>query len=49
MKLIQRHRNATRNKVPRIEISQAEITADLIYPARRQADAAAPRLRGSRR
>ncbi len=32
MRLIPRHRNAGR-KAPRIAISQAEITADLHYPA----------------
>jgi hypothetical protein len=34
MKLIHRNRSH-RAKAPRIEISEAEITADLIYPARR--------------
>jgi hypothetical protein len=33
MRLIARHRHQQRNKVPRISISQAEITADLLYPA----------------
>ena len=32
MRLISRHRNH-RSKTPRISISQAEITADLNYPA----------------
>jgi hypothetical protein len=48
MKLIHRHRQH-RNKVPRIEISQAEITADLIYPARRPAHRTAVRPRDIRR
>jgi hypothetical protein len=33
MRLIPRHRNQRRAKAPRIAITQAEITADLIYPA----------------
>jgi hypothetical protein len=33
MRLIPRHRHHQRTRVPRISISQAEITADLIYPA----------------
>jgi hypothetical protein len=33
MRLIHRHRHNQRGKAPRISISQAEITADLIYPA----------------
>ncbi|MFP5389589.1 MAG: hypothetical protein ACLGG5_09875 [Thermoleophilia bacterium] len=33
MRLIPRHRHHPRSRVPRISISQAEITADLIYPA----------------
>jgi len=33
MKLIPRHRHDHRSKAPRISISQAEITADLLYPA----------------
>jgi hypothetical protein len=33
MRLIPRHRHNHRSKAPRISISQAEITADLIYPA----------------
>ena len=49
MKLIQRHRHNSHDKAPRIEISQAEITADLIYPARRRAPQAASRTRDSRR
>jgi hypothetical protein len=31
MRLIHRHRHHGRSKAPRIEISQAEITADLHY------------------
>jgi hypothetical protein len=33
MRLIPRYRHNHRSKTPRISISQAEITADLIYPA----------------
>jgi hypothetical protein len=33
MRLIPRHRHGHRAKPPRISISQAEITADLHYPA----------------
>ncbi len=33
MRLIPRHRHHQRAKAPRIAISQAEITADLHYPA----------------
>jgi hypothetical protein len=33
MRLIPRHRHHQRPKAPQISISQAEITADLIYPA----------------
>jgi hypothetical protein len=39
MRLIPRHRNHQRAKSPRIAISQAEITADLHYPASRRAGA----------
>ena len=35
MKLIPRHRSNRYGKAPRIAISQAEITADLHYPASR--------------
>ncbi len=35
MRLIPRHRTDNRSKAPRIAISQAEITADLHYPASR--------------
>jgi hypothetical protein len=43
MRLIHRHRQHGRAKAPRIAISQAEITADLNYPAgaRRQQKPAA--------
>ena len=37
MRLIHRHRHHSRAKAPRIAISQAEITADLHYPAGRPA------------
>jgi hypothetical protein len=37
MRLISRHRHQRRGKSPRIAISQAEITADLLYPAARPA------------
>jgi hypothetical protein len=33
MRLIHRHRHHGRSKAPRIAVSQAEITADLHYPA----------------
>jgi hypothetical protein len=33
MRLIPRYRHSHRSKAPRISISQAEITADLVYPA----------------
>jgi hypothetical protein len=33
MRLIPRHRHGHRAKAPRIEISEAEIAADLHYPA----------------
>ena len=42
MRLIARHRSHRRSKTPRIVISQAEITADLHYPASRQAAAVDP-------
>ncbi len=46
MRLIQRHRHGNRGKAPRIAISQAEITADLLYPAhRRQLEREAPAAR----
>ncbi len=37
MRLIHRHRHSSRGKAPRIAISQAEITADLHYPAETRA------------
>jgi hypothetical protein len=44
MRLIPRHRHHSRTKAPRIAISEAEISADLHYPAPprplRRADAA---------
>lgn len=33
MRLVPRHKHQHRSKAPRISISQAEITADLVYPA----------------
>jgi hypothetical protein len=36
MRLIPRHRHDRRPKSPRIAISEAEISADLHYPASRQ-------------
>lgn len=36
MRLIQRNRRSSRSKAPRIAISQAEITADLLYPGYRR-------------
>jgi len=49
MKLIPRHRSHSRAKAPRIAISQAEITADLHYPASRERVADAPAPRRTRR
>ena len=40
MRLINRSRRQRRDRVPRIAISQAEITADLNYPASRAGRAA---------
>jgi hypothetical protein len=34
MRLIHRHRKQTPRKLKRISITQAEITADLVYPAK---------------
>jgi hypothetical protein len=50
MRLIHRHRHHGHAKAPRIAISQAEITADLHYPAgaRRQQKLAAAARWGSR-
>jgi hypothetical protein len=33
MRLIPRHKHRHHSKAPRVSISQAEITADLLYPA----------------
>jgi len=44
MRLTARQRNRQREKTPRIMISQEEITADLIYPARRPASEAGAAL-----
>jgi hypothetical protein len=52
MRLIPRHRHHQRTKVPRIAISQEEITADLHYPAARRRDGrpfTAPPAWGTRR
>ena len=52
MRLISRHRHSHRAKAPRISISQAEITADLIYPASPRAarrQGAGTRTRGAAR
>jgi hypothetical protein len=51
MRLIPRHRHNERRKAPRVAITQAEITADLVYPANPRAlrEAAATRGRGSGR
>jgi hypothetical protein len=51
MRLIHRHRHHQRGKAPRIAISQAEITADLHYPAgaRDAQPAAAASRRGAAR
>jgi hypothetical protein len=51
MRLIPRSRHHDRSKSPRISISQAEITADLLYPAsrRRRVDGVALRGRGVNR
>jgi hypothetical protein len=48
MRLTTRQRHRQRAKAPRISISQEEITADLIYPARRPADSRVPRGRKRR-
>ncbi len=51
MRLIPRHRHHYRAKAPRISISQAEIMADLQYPAGRRSiagEAAARNRRGAR-
>jgi hypothetical protein len=46
MRLTPRHRTHQRPKAPRISITQAEITADLIYPASPRTLRAAGRTRG---
>ncbi len=48
MKLISRHRHQSRVKAPRIAISQAEITADLLYPATPRSARARTEARGRR-
>ncbi len=48
MRLIPRHRRHQRSKAPRISISQAEITADLLYPASPRAARRAGRHAGER-
>ncbi|MFN8216161.1 MAG: hypothetical protein U0R71_06145 [Solirubrobacterales bacterium] len=45
MRLIHRPRSARRGKPPRIAISQAEITADLLYPAQPREAARRPEAR----
>jgi hypothetical protein len=49
MRLTTRHRHRHRAKAPRIWISQEEITADLIYPARLPAPEAGAASRRKRR
>ena len=49
MRLTTRQRHRNRGKAPRISISQDEITADLIYPARRPAPDADAARHGKRR
>ncbi len=49
MRLIPRHRHERRTKAPRIAITQAEITADLLYPAHPRREAASARGRGGGR
>jgi hypothetical protein len=48
MRLISRHRHQRQAKAPRISISQAEIAADLHYPAGRREGAAGPAARHRR-
>jgi len=50
MRLVPRHRRRQRTVAPQIEISQAEITADLTYrgEARRPSPAPAAPVRGRR-
>ena len=49
MRLTTRQRHRNRGKAPRISISQDEITADLIYPARRPSPEAGSAHRRKRR
>jgi hypothetical protein len=53
MRLIHLHRHHHRPKAPRVSISQAEITADLLYPAgpraARERATATARVRGAAR
>jgi hypothetical protein len=49
MRLTTRQRHRNRAKAPRISISQEEITADLIYPARRPSPDAGAAQRRKRR
>ena len=51
MRLIPKSRHHARSKAPRISISQAEITADLLYPGSRRAvrEATLARPRGGGR
>jgi hypothetical protein len=48
MRLISRYRHHHRTKAPRISISQAEITADLIYPATAHSARVRTEVRGRR-
>jgi hypothetical protein len=48
MRLIPRHRHHRQAKAPRITVSQAEIAADLHYPAGRRAEAGGPVARSRR-
>jgi hypothetical protein len=48
MRLIHRRRHHTRGKAPRIAISQAEITADLQYPAGSPVARLRPKRAGAR-
>lgn len=49
MRLIPRHRHNHRRKAPRISLSQAEITADLHYPAGARERRSAPAHRSASR
>jgi len=46
MRLIPKSRHHNRSKAPRISISQAEITADLLYPAQPTRERVATRRSG---